>query len=236
MTLAQSDRARRLLCDRDPVLAGIIRRVGPCRIADRPDLPLFAFMLGSIISQQLSTRAAATIRRRVLDLFPPAEGPTAARLLQLPDDTLRGAGLSRQKVAYLRDLASKVEAGLLPVDALPHLDDEAVIAALTQVKGIGVWSAQMFLIFRLRRPDVLPTGDVGILRAVRQAYRLRKPPTADRLVRLANPWRPYRSIACWYLWASLDNAPVGETITGPTSGGAGDGRTGRAVDSGTAED
>jgi len=214
MTPIQYERARRLLCERDAVLADIIGRVGRCRIAERPDVPLFVFMTGSIISQQLSTKAAATIRRRVLALFPPEEGPTAAGLLQIPDDALRAAGLSRQKVAYLRDLASKVEAGVLSVEALPTMDDEAVTAALTQVKGIGPWSAQMFLMFRLHRPDILPTGDVGILRAVRQAYRLRKAPTPERLTRLASPWRPYRSIACWYLWASLDNAPVGETLTG----------------------
>lgn len=210
------ERARRLLLRRDPVLADLIRQLGPCRLGERPEVPLFMFMAGSIIAQQLSAKAAATIRRRVFALFPTEEGPSAPRLADLGDDVLRGAGLSRQKIAYLRDLATKVESGALPIERLPAMDDEAVIAALTEVKGIGRWSAQMFLIFRLRRPDVLPTGDVGILRAVRQAYGLRKTPSAERLARLAEPWRPYRSIACWYLWASLDNAPVEQAPPGIT--------------------
>ncbi len=207
MTHDAYERARRALMRRDPVLGRIVRRVGRCDLADRPDVPVFTFMTGSIISQQLSTKAAATIRRRVVELFPPEDGLTPDGFLAVADESLRAAGLSRQKISYVRDLAAKVAGGTLPIEALPSMDDEAVIAALTEVKGIGRWSAQMFLMFRLRRPDVLPTGDLGIVRAVERAYRLRKAPTPARLMKIAEPWRPYRSVACWYLWQSLDNEP-----------------------------
>ena len=116
---------------------------------------------------------------------------------------------------YLRDLCEKVGAGTVALDAVDALDDEEVIAALTQVKGIGRWTAEMFLIFRLQRPDVLPLGDLGIVTAVQKAYGLRKRPTPDRLRKLGEAWRPYRSIACWYLWRSLDNEPVVTTVTKP---------------------
>ena len=117
-------------------------------------------------------------------------------------------GLSPQKLRYIRDLCARVLDGSLPLDHIETLTDDEVIAALTAVKGIGRWTAEMFLIFRLHRPDVLPVGDLGIVNAVRRAYRLRKAPTPARLTKIGEPWRPYRSIACWYLWASLDNEPV----------------------------
>jgi DNA-3-methyladenine glycosylase II len=120
---------------------------------------------------------------------------------------LRGVGLSGQKMRYLRDLCEKVRDGSLVLHSLTGLPDDEVIAALTRVKGIGRWTAEMFLMFRLHRPDVLPVGDLGILKAVQQAYGLRKPPTAARLTEIGEPWRPYRSVACWYLWASLGNPP-----------------------------
>ncbi len=207
MTSDDYERARRMLMRRDPTLGAIITRIGRCRLGERPDVPVFTFMTGSIISQQLSTKAADTIRQRVIDLFPADQGLSPAGLLDVADEALRAAGLSRQKVAYVRDLASKVESGALPIDALAAMEDEAVVEVLTQVKGIGRWSAQMFLMFRLRRPDVLPTGDLGIVRAVERAYRLRKALTPARLTKIAEPWRPYRSVACWYLWQSLDNEP-----------------------------
>ena len=128
----------------------------------------------------------------------------------MSDVQLRAVGLSGQKVRYLRDLCRRVEAGSLPLAALSLMADEEVIAALTQVKGIGRWTAEMFLMFRLQRPDVLPVDDLGIVKAVQRAYRLRNTPTAKRLIRLGESWRPYRSVACWYLWASLDNTPLKE--------------------------
>jgi DNA-3-methyladenine glycosylase II len=126
----------------------------------------------------------------------------------LTDLQLRSVGLSRQKTAYLRDLCEKVAGGEVRLDALARMSDDDVIAELTKIKGVGRWTAEMFLMFRLHRPDVLPVGDLGIVNAVKNVYRLRKKPTADRLVKIGEPWRPYRSVACWYLWRSLDNEPV----------------------------
>ena len=128
----------------------------------------------------------------------------------MTDAQLRGAGLSGQKVRYVRDLCARIEDGTLPLDALDRMTDDQVIESLTQVKGIGRWTAEMFLMFRLHRPDVLPVDDLGIVKAVQRAYRLRTLPSPARLLRLGESWRPYRSVACWYLWASLDNAPLQE--------------------------
>ena len=128
------------------------------------------------------------------------------RLRRTPDDRLRAVGISPQKLRYIRDLCARTMDGSLALDALEALPDEDVIAALTSVKGIGRWTAEMFLMFRLHRPDVLPVGDLGIVKAVQRAYKLRLAPTPVRLTRLGENWRPYRSVACWYLWASLDNA------------------------------
>jgi DNA-3-methyladenine glycosylase II len=127
-----------------------------------------------------------------------------------PDERLRSVGLSGQKLRYIRDLCAHVDSGSLRLEALDVLPDEDVVSSLTQVKGIGRWTAEMFLIFRLQRPDVLPVGDLGIVNAVQRAYGLRKVPTPERLTRIGEPWRPYRSVACWYLWASLDNMPAVE--------------------------
>jgi len=134
--------------------------------------------------------------------------PTVAGFAALSDEQLRAAGMSRQKIGYLRDLCEKVGSTKIDLDALDALSDEEVVAALVTIKGIGRWSAEMFLIFRLLRPDVLPVGDLGIVMAVQKAYRLRKRPTPDRLRRIGEAWRPYRSVASWYLWRSLDNAPA----------------------------
>ena len=135
-------------------------------------------------------------------------GVTPDALLALTDDQFRQAGLSRQKIGYLRDLASKVKSGTLPVHSLHELDDEAVIDAIVKVKGLGRWSAEMFLMFRLQRPDVLPVGDLGIVTAIQRLYRLRKKPTAARILKIGEAWRPYRTVACWYLWRSLENTPT----------------------------
>jgi len=138
----------------------------------------------------------------------PAGHPTPEGFAALTDEQLRAAGMSRQKSAYLRDLSKKILSGALDLEALDAMSDEEVIAALVQVKGIGRWSADMFLIFRLLRPDVLPVGDLGILTAVQKAYDLRKRPSPERLRKIGEAWRPYRSVASWYLWRSLDNAPI----------------------------
>jgi DNA-3-methyladenine glycosylase II len=126
----------------------------------------------------------------------------------VPLDRLRSVGLSGAKAAFIQDLARRVVDGSLRLDALDAMSDAEVVTALTTVKGIGRWTAEMFLMFRLHRPDVLPLGDLGIVRAIQKAYRLRKPPTPERMVRIGESWRPYRSVACWYLWASLDNKPL----------------------------
>jgi DNA-3-methyladenine glycosylase II len=161
----------------------------------------------SIVGQQLSTRAANTIYGRVLELFG-GNVPTPTQLIAADPDALRAAGLSRAKVVYLRDLAERVEDGELDLDHLTELSDDQVTEQLTAVKGIGQWSADMFLIFQLGRPDVLAVGDLGIRRAVERAYGLKKIPDAKTVTRIGEPWRPYRSLACLYLWASLDAAPV----------------------------
>ena len=160
----------------------------------------------SIVGQQLSTKAAATIYGRMLELFG-GHAPSPKQLLAVDPDRIRAAGLSRPKISYLRDLAEHVEKGELELDHFDDMEDEQVIEQLTAVKGIGEWSAHMFLMFHLGRPDILPVGDQGIRRAVQVQYRLRKIPDPKRLEKIARPWRPYRTLACLYLWSSLDNTP-----------------------------
>jgi DNA-3-methyladenine glycosylase II len=195
-------RARRVL-RRDPILAALIQQHGPCRLADASRLDHFSALVRAIIFQQLSTKAASTIHGRLVALLP-AGGVTPRGLAAVTEAQLCGAGVSRQKAIYLRDLCEKVTARHVSLDTIEALDDEQVVAALTSVKGIGRWTAEMFLMFRLHRPDGLPVADLGIITAVQKAYGLRARPTADRLRRLAEAWKPYRSIACWYLWRSLD--------------------------------
>ena len=195
-------KARRLLARRDPILRDLIREHGPCGLADAQHTDPFRALVSAIISQQLSTKAAATIKAR-LDALVGGQ-LNAKRLAAVDDVALRGVGLSRQKIAYLRDLSDRVSRGDLALDALDGMADEAVVEALTSVKGIGRWTAEMFLMFRLHRPDVLPLGDLGIVKAVQRAYGMRKVPTPARLTKLGEQWRPYRSVACWYLWASLE--------------------------------
>jgi DNA-3-methyladenine glycosylase II len=175
----------------------------------RPGRPTDAYgvLVRSIVGQQLSTRAADKIYGRVVDLFG-SDIAEPKKLIAADPDALRGAGLSHAKVAYLRDLAERVEDGELDLDHLSELPDEGVSEQLTAVKGIGQWSADMFLIFHLGRPDVLAVGDLGIRRAVERAYGLKKIPDQKEVFRIGEPWRPYRSLACLYLWTSLQNAPV----------------------------
>lgn len=199
-------RARRLLMRRDPILAPVIRRHRTRSPLDAPTLDPFPALVRTITAQQISTKAAATIHGRLVASMP--RGVTPDALLALTDAQMREAGLSRQKMSYLRDLAAKVRSGELPVHSLHELDDEAVIEAIVKVKGLGRWSAEMFLMFRLRRPDVLPVDDLGIVNAIQRLYGLRKKPKPDRIRKIAEAWRPYRTIACWYLWRSLENTPI----------------------------
>lgn len=201
-------RARRHLARRDPVLRDLMRVHGKCGLAEAQNADPFGALLKAIVSQQLSTKAARTIHARLLAVFDGAPAPAA--VARASDAQLRAAGLSAQKLRYLRDLAEKVEDGSLALHTLDAMTDDEVIASLTQVKGIGRWTAEMFLMFRLHRPDVLPVNDLGIVKAVQKAYRLRKTPSADRLHEIGEAWRPYRSVACWYLWRSLSNTPAGD--------------------------
>jgi DNA-3-methyladenine glycosylase II len=191
---------------RDPVLGAIIKRYGECRLRTDRAPDIYCGLIQAIVSQQLSTKAAATIYARFRALLPKDTEPTPDAVLPLSDETLRGVGLSRQKIGYLRDLSQKMLDGSLRPDALHSLADEAVVEMLTEIKGIGRWTAEMILIFRLLRPDILPLGDLGIVKAIQKAYGLPKPPDARRMLKIAEPWRPYRSVASWYLWASLDVA------------------------------
>jgi DNA-3-methyladenine glycosylase II len=201
-------RARRVLMRHDPVLGALIKRIGPCGMAERQRNDHLTALIGAIVSQQLSTKAAATIFGRFAALFPDAVIPGAAAIEGIDDTALRGVGLSGQKVRYLRDLCSRIVDGRLVLDELDVLDDEAVIERLTAVKGFGRWTAEMFLMFRLHRPDVLPVDDLGIVTAVQRLYKLRKRPAPKRLLKMGEAWKPYRSVASWYLWQSLRNEPM----------------------------
>jgi DNA-3-methyladenine glycosylase II len=184
----------------DPVLRGIIERVGPCRMEF--GVPEFRSLAEAIVYQQLNGKAAVTIFNRFAALA--GDPLTPDGILKLSDEQLRSVGLSKQKSAYLKDLAAKTAAGALDFSRLHELTDDDVIQHLTQVKGVGVWTAHMFLMFSLRRPNVLPTGDYGVQVAIRKHYKKRKLPKPKDMEKIAKAWAPYRSVACWYLWRSLD--------------------------------
>jgi 3-methyladenine DNA glycosylase/8-oxoguanine DNA glycosylase len=192
----------------DPILSRVIDAVGP--FALQPDPNSFYALLSSIVSQQISVRAAATIMGRIEALFPADEGVTPEGVLALGPEPLRTAGLSGMKTRYVLDLAGRIVAGELDLERLAELDDEAVISHLVQVKGIGRWTAQMHLIFRLCRLDVLPVDDLGFRAAVRRHYDLPDLPTRDESHALGAPWAPYRTVATWYLWRSLGTVPRGD--------------------------
>ena len=187
----------------DPVMASIIKEIGRCGLVRSKRADPFIAIVEAIIWQQLSGKAARTIYERFLKIFPNGR-PTPATILATPDEAMRAAGLSRGKVAYLRDLSTKVLDGTVHLESLETMANDDLVAAMTKVKGIGQWSAEMFLMFRLQRADVLPVGDLGIVKAIQRHYRLRKTPTPERMRKIAESWRPYRSVASWYLWASLD--------------------------------
>ena len=184
----------------DPVIAAIIKRIGPFRMEYGP--PEFHSLAEAIIYQQLNGTAALTIFKRFAALA--GEPLTPAGIQKLTDEQLRSVGLSKQKSSYLRDMAERAASGQLDFSRLHELPDEEVIKHLTQVKGVGVWTAQMFLMFTLKRPNVLPTGDFGVQMAIKRHYNKRKIPKPEQMEKIAKLWEPYRSIACWYLWKSMD--------------------------------
>jgi DNA-3-methyladenine glycosylase II len=184
----------------DPVMRGIIERVGACRMEFGE--PTFHSLAEAIVYQQLNGKAAVTIFKRFTDATGTPVTPKG--ILKLTEQQLRAVGLSKQKSSYLRDMAAKTQSGLLNFEKLQGMQEADVIEHLTQVKGVGVWTAHMFLMFTMRRPDVLPTGDYGIQVAIKKHYRKRKLPKPKDMEKIAKAWSPYRSIACWYLWRSLD--------------------------------
>ncbi|HND21568.1 MAG TPA: DNA-3-methyladenine glycosylase [Acidobacteriota bacterium] len=190
------------LSDSDPRLAKVIERVGECLYRPTPTIKPFDSLVSAIIYQQLSGKAAGTIHQRFLDLYG-GTTPEPKRVLETPDEDLRKAGISRQKLGYLKDLAAKFEGGIVPVDDLKELDDEAMVEALTTIKGIGRWTVQMFLI-RLGRLNVLPDADLGIQKAIKEAYELDSLPAPKEVVKIGAKWQPYCTIASWYLWRSID--------------------------------
>ena len=189
----------------DPAMGKVIDLVGPCRFEARTEGTHFDHIVRAIVYQQLSGKAASTIHSRVRALYGD-RAPTPAELLATDDATLRGAGLSWAKIKYVKDLSAHALDGRLLIEQLHELDDAAIMDALVQVKGIGRWSAQMFLMFRLGRPNVIPELDLGIRKAVQRAYGLRKLPTPARVLEIGSKWEPYGTIASWYLWRSLEHA------------------------------
>jgi DNA-3-methyladenine glycosylase II len=187
----------------DPVLGKVIEKVGVYKGWPNTNGTHFDAVCRSIVFQQLSGKAAGTIHGRFQGLYG-GRTPRPEELATTSDEQLRGVGLSRQKSAYLKDLGARVASGELPIETLHELTDAEVITALTQVKGIGRWTAQMFMMFRLGRPDVLPDLDLGVQKAIQKAYRLRKLPTPERVLKIGARWAPYRTVASWYLWRSLD--------------------------------
>jgi DNA-3-methyladenine glycosylase II len=184
----------------DPVLRGIIERVGAFRMEFGE--PVFHSLAEAIVYQQLNGKAAVTIFKRFTTLT--GEPVTPEGIAKLTAEQMRSAGLSKQKSSYLRDMAERAVRGDLDFTRLPEMSDEEVIKHLTQVKGVGVWTAHMFLMFTLKRQNVLPTGDLGIQIAIKKHYNKRKLPKPAQMEKIAKPWEPYRSVACWYLWRSLD--------------------------------
>jgi len=208
-----SAKARKALAAADPTMAALIDRVGKIDIAtrmkrrkeERPEDP-YGALLRAIVGQQLSTKAARTIYLRVVDLFG-GTTPTPEQLLEAEEEDLRACGLSGRKTEYVRDLATHVVSGELELDRLDQLADEEVIAELVAVRGLGQWTAEMFLLFHLQRPDVLSGGDLGIRKAIQIEYGLEEMPPPKRVIEIGEPWRPYRSLASLYLWESLAAVP-----------------------------
>lgn len=209
-----SAKARKALAASDPTMAALIERVGKIDIAtrlkrrseERPN-DAYGALLRAIVGQQLSTKAARTIYLRVIDLFG-GSTPSPEQLLEAREEDLRAAGLSGRKTEYVRDLASHVLSGELELDRLDSLSDEEAIAEIVAVRGLGQWTAEMFLLFHLERPDVLSGGDLGIRKAIQIEYGLAKMPPPTQVMEIGEPWRPHRSLASLYLWESLAAVPT----------------------------
>ncbi|MGD0075708.1 MAG: DNA-3-methyladenine glycosylase [Candidatus Binataceae bacterium] len=208
--LAYADAAIAHLRTADPVIARLIEQVGPFKLRNEPEH--FQALVRAIMFQQLAGAACQAILDRFMALFPDSPFPTPAQVLEATEEQLRGAGLSRQKLTYLKDLARHVAEDSLDFHRFPHMEDEEVIADLIRVKGIGRWTAEMFLMFNLGRPDVLPVDDLGFRAGVMKSYRMRQMPTAKQLRKLGERWRPYRTVAVWYLWqVTRLKLPVGDS-------------------------
>lgn len=207
MTEAVAKQAAEHLGKSDPVLRPIIVKRGLCTI--RPNTKYYQELVDAIISQQLSVYAARSIEQRFRDLFS-GSFPTAEQILTTDIETLRGIGLSRAKAAYVLDLAQHIVDGKVQFDHLDSLSNDGVIAELTAVKGIGAWTAHMFLMFCMGRTDILPSGDLGIRNGIRKLYGFADPPTPAQIMEVANKyhWHPYESVASWYVWQALDNTPA----------------------------
>jgi DNA-3-methyladenine glycosylase II len=189
----------------DPVMRAIIERIGPCKMQFGE--PVFHSLAEAIVYQQLNGKAAVTIFKRFAALA--GDPLTPKGILKLTPEKMRSVGLSKQKTSYLFDMAERAHRGELDFSRLSEMSDDQVIEHLTQVKGVGVWTAHMFLMFTLRRPNVLPIGDYGVRTAIMKHYKKRKLPKPELMERIAKPWVPYRSVACWYLWQSLDVKTIG---------------------------
>lgn len=200
-SVAEIERGLKHLRKSDPVMREVIRRAGAFNLKLKRDR--FQALVYSILSQQISGKAAMAMRKKLEDLVGP-DGMTPEHISTLAVDNLRSVGLSKQKASYILDLAQRVSVGTLPLARMARLSDEAVIESLIEVKGIGVWTAHMFLIFSLGRLDVLPHGDYGVRSAIQRLYKLKELPDRDTCHRIATPWRPYASIASWYCWRSLE--------------------------------
>jgi DNA-3-methyladenine glycosylase II len=210
---AVSAKARKALAAADPTMAALIERIGNIDLATRlrrrkEERPADAYgaLLRAIVGQQLSTKAARTIYLRVLDLFG-GTTPSPEQLLEASEEDLRGCGLSGRKTEYVRDLARHVLSSELELDRLGELEDEQVIEEIVAVRGLGRWTAEMFLLVHLQRPDVLSGGDLGIRKAIQVEYGLEEMPTPTRVLEIGEPWRPHRSLASLYLWESLAAVP-----------------------------
>jgi DNA-3-methyladenine glycosylase II len=212
--MARLNAAQKKLAAADPVMSDLVERLGPMSVAERrkrrgqpPRDDPYVALVRAVVGQQLSTKAARTIYERLVALFDDGV-PSPEQLLAADEDALRGAGLSGRKVEYLRDLATHVIDGELELDRLNELSDSEVIDEIVAVRGLGQWTAEMFLMFHLGRPDVVSGGDLGIRRAIQIEYGLDEPPSPEEVVERAEAWRPHRSLACIYLWESLAATPV----------------------------
>ncbi len=201
-TVPYARAARRHLSKNDPVLARIIESVGPIKIVPRPER--FQALSRAIIFQQLAGAAATAIYNRFTGLYPDTEFPTPEEVLATPIEKLRSVGLSEKKALYIRDLAGHLRDGTLNFHRFPTMTDDEIIADLTRVKGIGRWTAEMFLMFNLGRPDVMPADDLGVQNGIKRLFRMRQRPKRKQVMKVAERWRPYRTAAAWYLWRSGD--------------------------------